>query len=130
VPSPPLVLGCILFAVALAKWGLPPLLVGFGSALLAIALLFCLEGSGWGLFIAWVFGTWGAMLMAWGLLAGWHRSIAACVAGSAFALAAVVVALSCVQRDAWELAILCAVGSGLALIFGVYQSTCLFQRRG
>jgi len=108
----------------------PALLVAFGSVLLAIALLLWREGSGWGLFIAWVFGMWGAMLVAWGLIAGWHRSLAACIAGSAFALAAMLLALLCVQHDAWDLAVPCAVGSALALIFGVYQVAYLSHRRG
>ena len=67
--------------------------------------------------------------MAWGLIAGWTRSLAACVVGSAFALAAVLVALLCVQRDAWEIAIPCAIASGLALLFGVYQVRVLLQPR-
>jgi len=108
----------------------PALLVAFGSVLVAIALFFWREGSGWGLFIAWVFGTWGAMLVAWGLLAGWYRSLAACVAGSAFALAAVLVALLYVQHDAWDLAIPCVIGSALALTFGVSQIAYLSRRRG
>ena len=108
----------------------PALLVAFGSVLLAIAIFFWREGSGWGLFIAWVFGTWGAMLVAWGLLTGWYRSLAACIAGSAFALAAVLVALLCVQHDAWGVALPCAAGSALAFIFGVYQVAYLSHRRG
>ena len=106
------------------------LLVAFGSVLMAIAFLLWREGSGWSLFIAWVFGTWGAMLVAWGLLTGWYRSPIACVAGSAFALAALLVALLCVQHDAWDLAIPCAVGSALALISGIYQIAYLSRRRG
>ena len=109
---------------------MPTLLLRFGFVLLAIALFCWHEGSGWGLFIAWVLGMWGAMLVAWGLIAGWYRSVAACVAGSAFALAAVFVALFCVQRGEWEMGILCAIGSGLALIFGVYQVCYLLRQRG
>lgn len=98
-----------------------PRLLTFGCALLAIALVFWHEGSGWGLFIAWVCGTWGATVVAWGLIAGWHKSLAACLAGSAFALAAVLTALLLVQRGAWDMAVVCAVGSGLALAVGLYQ---------
>jgi hypothetical protein len=97
--------------------------------LIAIALILWREGSGWGLFIGWVFGTWGAMFSAWGLIVGWHRSITACVAGSTFAVGAIAVALSCVQRDAWDLAILCATGSALAFTSGVYQLWHLIARR-
>jgi len=105
------------------------LVVGFGCFLLGLAL-FCLrEGSGYGLLFAWILGTWGAMLVAWGLLAGWFRSVLACVVASAFALASVLVALLCVQFEAWDIAILCAVGSGLALIFGVYRVFDLLRLR-
>ena len=109
---------------------MPTLLLRSGCVLLAIALFCWHEGSGWGLFIAWVLGMWGATLVAWGLITGWYRSVAACVAGSVFALAAVFVALFCVQRGAWEMGIPCAVGSGLALILGVYQVWRLLRRRG
>jgi hypothetical protein len=107
----------------------PQLLVGFGGVLLAIALFLWAEGSAWGLVIAWLLGTWGATLVAWGLLAGWYRSRAACVVGSAFALGAVLVALLCVPHNGWELAIMCAGASGLALIFGVIQVWHLSRRR-
>ena len=96
--------------------------------MLALAVFFWREGSGWGLFIAWIFGMWGAMLVAWGLIAGWYRSIAACVAGSGFAFAALLIALLGVQHGAWEMAILCVVGSGLALLCGVYQVRYLARR--
>jgi hypothetical protein len=130
VPSSLFWLGWVVLAIAFAyQYGVPSLLVGFGSVLLAIALAFLLDGSGWGIAIAWLFGTWGATLVAWGLIAGWPRSLAACVVGSAFALAAVLVALLCVQRDAWEIAIACAIASGLALLFGVYQVGALLQQR-
>ena len=120
----------MVLAIAIAhRYGLPSLVVGFGSVLLAIALAFFLEGSGWGIVIAWVLGTWGATLVAWGLIAGWTRSLAACVVGSAFALAAALVALLGVQRDAWGIAIPCAIASGLALCFGVYQVRALLQQR-
>ena len=120
----------MVLAIAIAhRYGLPSLVVGFGSVLLAIALAFFLEGSGWGIVIAWVLGTWGATLVAWGLIAGRTRSLAACVVGSAFALAAALVALLCVQRDAWGIAIPCAIACGLALCFGVYQVCALLQQR-
>ena len=120
----------MVLAIAIAhRYGLPSLVVGFGSVLLAIALAFFLEGSGWGIVIAWVLGTWGATLVAWGLIAGWTRSLAACVVGSAFALAAALVALLGVQRDAWGIAIPCAIASGLALLFGVFQIRVLLQQR-
>lgn len=109
---------------------MPKLLAGLGAFLLAVALFFWREGSGWGLFIAWVCGTWGGMFMAWGLIVGWYRSVAACVAGSAFASAAMLVSLLCVQHDARDLAIPCAIGSGLALTLGVYQVCYLLRRRG
>jgi hypothetical protein len=96
-------------------------LLAVGCLLLAAALFFWHEGSGWGQFAAWLFGSWGAMLVAWGLIAGWYRSVAACIAGSAFALGAMLLALLGVQRGAWEIGFLCAVGSGLALVFGLYQ---------
>lgn len=119
-----------MLAVAFAyRYGVPSLLVGFGSVLLALALACVLEGSEWGIVIAWVLGTWGATLVAWGLIAGWTRSLAACVAGAAFALAAMLVALLCVQLDAWGIAIPCAIASGLALLFGVYQVRALLQAR-
>ena len=98
--------------------------------MLAIALVFWREGSGWGLFIAWIFGTWGATLLAWGLIAGWYRSLAACLAGSVLAAAATLVALLLVQRGAWEMALLCAIASGLALVFGAYQVRHLLRRPG
>ena len=69
------------------------------------------------------------MLVAWGLLAGWHRSLVACVAASAFALGSVLVALLCVQFEWWEMAILGAVGSGLAFVLGVYQVRHLVRQR-
>jgi hypothetical protein len=106
------------------------LLVALGGFMLAVAVVLFRDGSTYGLLIAWVFGIWGAMLVAWGLLAGWNRSIVACVAASAFALASVLVALLCVQFEMWEMAILCAVGSGLALWFGVYQVRFLVRQRG
>jgi hypothetical protein len=99
----------------------PGLLVGLGSVWVAIAIALCIDGSYWGLVIAWVLGTWGAMLVAWGLVAGWYRSLAACIVSALFALAAIVVALAFVPRDAWGIAIPCAIGSGLALFFSVYQ---------
>ena len=98
-----------------------PRLLTVGCVLLAIALFFWHEGSGWGLFIAWVSGTWGAMLAAWALIAGWRKSLAACLVGSALALGAVLTALLFVQRGAWDLAVVCAVGSGLALASGLHQ---------
>jgi hypothetical protein len=107
----------------------PALLVGFGSVLLAIALALLLEGSAWGIVIAWFLGTWGATLVAWGLIAGWYRSVAACLVGSVFGLAAVVVALACVPLGGWEFAIPCAIAAGLALLFGVYQGYSLLQQR-
>ena len=129
MPSSLVGLGCVVLAIALAdRYGVPSLLVGFGSVLLAIALAFLIDGSGWGIVIAWVLGIWGSTLVAWGLIAGWTRSLAACIAGSAFALAAVLVALLCVQRDAWGIAIPCAIASGLALLFGVYQVRALLQQ--
>src|SRR5262245_34938112 len=97
--------------------------------MLAIAVALWVDGSAWGIAIAWLFGTWGGMAVAWGLLAGWYRSLIACLAGSAFALAAMLMSLFCVQQNAWEIAILCAVGSGLALIFGVFQVGHLWRRR-
>ena len=109
--------------------GFATLLVGLGCLLLTIALICWREGSGYGLLFAWLAGTWGAMLVAWGLLLGWYRSLVACVAGSAFALASVLVALLCVQFEAWEIAIWCAAGSGLALLFGVYQVWYLLRQR-
>jgi hypothetical protein len=109
---------------------MPSVLVALGCVLLAVALFFLREGSGWGLFIAWLAGTWGAMLVAWGLIAGWYRSVAACMVGSAFALASVLVALLCVQRGAWDIAMMCAAASGLALVFGVYQLRSLLRGRG
>jgi EamA domain-containing membrane protein RarD len=45
-----------------------------------------------------------------------------------FALAAVLIALLCVQFDAWDIAIMCAIASGLALIFAVYQACYLLRR--
>jgi len=130
VPSSLIGLWCVVLAIAFAhQYGVPSLLVGFGSVLLAIALVFLLDGSGWGIAIAWLLGIWGATLVAWGLIAGWTRSLAACVVGSAFALAAALVALLCVQRDAWEIAITCAIASGLALCFGVYQVRALLHER-
>ena len=120
----------MVLAIAIAhRYGLPSLVVGFGSVLLAIALALLLDGSEWGIVIAWVLGIWGATLVAWGLIAGWTRSLAACVVGSAFALAAALVALLCVQRDAWGIAIPCAIACGLALCFGVYQVCALLQQR-
>lgn len=107
----------------------PAGLIGGGCFLIAVALYCWREGSGYGLLFAWVFGTWGATLVAWGLLAGWYRSVAGCVAGSAFALAALLVALLCVQFDAWDLAIPCAIASGLALIFGGFQLGHLLRQR-
>jgi hypothetical protein len=95
--------------------------VGLGSVALAIAIVFAVDGSTYGLLIAWLFGTWGAMLVAWGLVAGWYRSLAACVASSLFALSAIVVALAFVPDGAWGVAISCAIGNGLALFFSVYQ---------
>jgi|SRR6185437_13289346 hypothetical protein len=106
-----------------------PRLLTLGCVLLAISLFCWHEGSGWGLFIAWVSGTWGATLAAWALIAGWHKSLAACIAGSAFALGAALTALFFVQRDAWEIAVVCAVGSGLALAFGLYQVHHLAEDR-
>src|SRR5262245_3823361 len=97
--------------------------------MLAIALLLAVDGSYYGLLIAWIFGTWGAMVLAWGLLAGWSRSLVACTVASVFALAAMLVALFFVPRDGWEIAIPCAVGSGLALIFGLVQIAHLWRRR-
>ena len=130
MPSSLVWVGFVVRAITFAyRYGVRWLLVGFGSLLLAIALAFFLEGSGWGIAIAWLFGTWGATLVAWGLIAGWTRSLSACIAGSAFALAAVLVALLCVQREAWEIAIPCAIASGLALLFGVYQVRALLQQR-
>ena len=130
MPSSLVGLGCVVLAVAFAyRYGVSSLLVGFGSVLLAIALAFLLDGSGWGIVIAWALGIWGATLVAWGLIAGWTRSLAACVVGSALALATVLVALLCVQRDAWGIAIPCAIASGLALLFGVYQIRALLQQR-
>ena len=40
------------------------LLVALGGFMLAVALVLFLDGSTYGLLIAWVFGIWGAMLMA------------------------------------------------------------------
>jgi hypothetical protein len=131
VPPSLLALGCLLLAIAFAhRYGVPSLLIGLGSVLLAIALALVLDGSYWGFVIAWVLGIWGATLVAWGLIAGWYRSVAACIAGSALALGAVLVALLCVPRDAWEIAIPCAISSGLALLFGLYQVRSLLQQRG
>jgi hypothetical protein len=109
---------------------MPALLVVTGSFFLALALYCLREGSGYGLLFAWVLGIWGAMLVSWGLLAGWYRSVIACVVGSVFALASLLVALLCFQFEWWEMAIVCAVGSGLALIFGVYRVRYLLRRRG
>jgi hypothetical protein len=126
MPSSLVGLGCVFLAIVFARrYGVPSLLVAFGSVLLAVALAFLLDGSGWGLVIAWVLGTWGATLLAWGLIAGWSHSVAACAVGSAVALAALLVALLCVPRDAWEIAIPCAIAAGLALLFGVYQIRAL-----
>jgi hypothetical protein len=44
-------------------------------------------------------------------------------------VAALLVALLGVQSDAWEVAIMCAIGSGLALVFGVWQVRYLLLRR-
>jgi hypothetical protein len=98
----------------------PPLLT-LGSVLLAISLILWYEGSTWGLVIAWLFGTWGAMLVGWALIAGWHKSLAACVAGSAFALGAALTAILFAPYGTWELAVVCAIGSGLALALGISQ---------
>jgi hypothetical protein len=106
----------------------PSLLVGVGCISIAIALFFWHEGSGYGLLFAWFFGMWGATLVAWGLIAGWYRSAAACIASSVFALAAMVIALACVQFDAWDIAIMCAIASALALIFAVAQACYLLRR--
>jgi len=120
----------VLLAIAFAHWfGVRSLVVGLGSVLLAIALALLADGSEWGVVIAWVLGIWGAAMVAWGLIAGWYRSVAACIVGSAFALASVLVALLCVQREAWEIAIPCAIASGLALLAGVYQVRALLQQR-
>lgn len=100
---------------------MPYLVLGFGSFLIAIALLLWRDGSSWGLVFAWHLGTWGATLVAWGVLSGWYRSRVACVVGSAFALGAMLVALLCVPDNGWETAILCTVASGLALTFGAMQ---------
>jgi hypothetical protein len=130
VPSSLIALGFVVVAIAFARrYGVPSLLVAFGSVLLAIALAFLLDGSGLGIVIAWVLGTWGATLLAWGLIAGWPRSVGACAAGSALALAAGLVALVCVQRDAWDLAIPCAIASGLAMLSGLYQVRALVRER-
>ena len=130
VPSSLVWLGFVVLAIAVAqRYGVRWLVVGFGSVLLAIALAFFLEGSGWGIAIAWFLGTWGATLVAWGLITGWSRSLAACIAGSALALAAALVALLCVQREAWEFAIPCAIASGLALLCGVFQVRSLLKQR-
>ena len=104
-------------------------MVGFGGFLVTIALFLWADGSAWGLVFAWLLGTWGATLVAWGLLSGWYRSRAACVVGSAFALGAMLVALLCVPHNGWETAILCAIASGLALIFGVIQIWYLSRPR-
>lgn len=106
-----------------------PALVGLGSVLVGIAIALCIDGSYWGLVIAWVFGTWGAMLVAWGLIAGWYRSLAACAVSSLFALAAIVVALLFGPDDTWEVAIPCAIGSALSLTFSAYQIYYLVRRR-
>jgi hypothetical protein len=103
--------------------------MGLGCVWVAIAIALCIDGSYWGLVIAWVLGTWGAMLVAWGLIAGWYRSLAACVVSSLFALSAIVVALLFVPRDAWGIAIPCAIGSALSLPFSVYQVYYLLRRR-
>ncbi len=108
---------------------MPSLLVGFGCALIAIALFFWREGSGYGLLIAWFFGMWGATFLAWGLISGWYRSAAACIASAVCALAAMVIALAYVQFDAWDMAIMCAIASALALIFAVHQACYLLRRR-
>ena len=108
---------------------MPYLAVGFGGFLIAIALLLWRDGSSWGLVFAWHLGTWGATLVAWGVLSGWYRSRAACVVGSAFALGAILVALLFVPQDGWETAILCAIASGLALTFGAMQFLHLSRRR-
>jgi hypothetical protein len=105
------------------------LLVAFGCFLLAVALALLIDGSYYGMVIAWVLGTWGAMLVAWGLLAGWHRSLVACIVASAFALASVLVALLYNPDKTWELAILCALGSGLAFMLGVFQIRHLVRQR-
>jgi len=103
--------------------------VGLGSIGLAIAIVFAADGSYWGLVIAWLFGTWGAMLVAWGLVAGWYRSLAACVASSLFALAAIVVALLFVPPGARGVAISCAISCALALAFSTYQIYYLLRRQ-
>ena len=130
MPSSLVGLACLWLVIAFAqRYGVPSLLVASGSVLLAIALALLLDGSGWGFVIAWVLGIWGATFVSWGLIAGWYRNLAACIVGSLFALAAALVALLCVQRDAWEIAIPCAVASGLALLFGVYQVHALLQQQ-
>jgi len=101
--------------------------VGLGCAGLAIAIALCIDGSYWGQVIAWFVGTWAAMLVAWGLVAGWYRSVAACVVSALLALSAIVVALLFVPPGAWEVAILCAIGNGLALFFSVYQVYARFS---
>ena len=108
---------------------MPSLLVGFGAVLIALALLLLHDGSEWGLVIAWVLGTWGGTLVAWGLLTGWHHRVVACVASAAFALAAVLVALLFVPDGGLDRAIMCAVASGLALILSVAQICHLRRRR-
>ena len=100
---------------------MPGLLVTLGSVGIAIAIVLAADGSYYGLLIAWLFGTWGAMLLAWGLVAGWYRRLAACVVSSLFALSAIVVALAFVPDGAWGVAIPCAIGNALALFFSVYQ---------
>ena len=106
---------------------MPGLLVVLGSVGLAIAIALSIDGSYWGLVIAWFFGTWGAMLLAWGLVAGWYRSVVACVISALFALSAIVVALAFVPPGAWAIAIMCAIGNGLALFFSVYQVYARFS---
>ena len=104
-------------------------LVALGGVMLVIAYVLWRDDSSWGVIIAWFLASWGSMLIAWGLIAGWYSNAVACLAGAVFAAAAATVALRWIQVILWEAAILCAIGSLLAFAIGVARARHLLAKR-
>jgi len=69
------------------------------------------------------------MVIAWGLIAGWYQNAGACLAGAGFGAAGAIIALRWIQIILLQAAILCAIGSLLAVVTGVARARQLLRSR-
>jgi len=97
------------------------LLVTLGLLLLLPAFVLWRDGSSIGVVLAWIAGMWGFLLLGWGALCGWWKTLPGCLLGSVSAIASVGLALAWSwQEGEWisPLTLPCQLGGGVCLALG------------